>query len=64
MNEFTASYPVLSRKYDIPVLPFFVAERVWGWAGMMQADGIHATDKGNEVVARNVLPLVEPLLRK
>ncbi len=63
VNEFTATYPVLSRKYDVPVLPFLL-QNVYGVAGMMQADGIHATDKGNEVVARNVLPLVEPLLRK
>ena len=63
VNEFTASYPVLSKKYDVPVLPFLLRD-VYGVAGMMQADGIHATDKGNEVVARNVLPLVEPLLRR
>ena len=63
VNEFTATYPVLSKKYDVPVLPFLL-QNVYGVAGMMQADGIHATDKGNEVVARNVLPLVEPLLRK
>jgi hypothetical protein len=30
----------------------------------MQGDNIHATDRGNEVVARNVLPLVEAVLRK
>ena len=63
VNEFTATYPVLSKKYDVPVLPFLLRD-VYGVAGMMQADGIHATDKGNEVVAKNVLPLVEPLLRK
>ena len=63
VNEFTASYPVLGRKFDVPVLPFLLKD-VYGVAGMMQADGIHATDKGNAIVARNVLPLVEPLLRK
>ena len=31
---------------------------------MMQRDQTHATAKGNEVVARNVLPLVVPLLKK
>jgi lysophospholipase L1-like esterase len=30
----------------------------------MQADNIHATDQGNAVVARNLLPYVEPLLKK
>jgi len=31
---------------------------------MMQGDRTHATNKGNEVVAKNVLGLVEPLLVK
>jgi hypothetical protein len=30
----------------------------------MQADGIHATAQGNRQVARNLLPLVLPLLHK
>jgi hypothetical protein len=30
----------------------------------MQADNIHATDQGNAIVAQNILPLVEPLLKK
>ncbi len=63
VNSFTASYPTLAKKYSVPVLPFILKD-VYGVHGMMQADNIHATDKGNEVVARNVLPLVEPLLKK
>jgi hypothetical protein len=31
---------------------------------MIQADGIHATDKGNEAVAKNVLAMLEPMLRR
>ncbi len=31
---------------------------------MMQADQTHATAKGNAIVAKNVLPLVTPLLKK
>ena len=61
--NFTASYPTLGKKYGVPVLPF-ILKNVYGVEGLMQADNIHATDKGNEVVARNVLPLVEGLLRK
>ncbi len=63
VNDFTATYPLLAKKYAVPVLPFLL-QNVYGVAGLMQADGIHATDKGNEVVAKNVLPLVEPLLKK
>lgn len=63
INAFTANYPALGRKYDVPVLPFLLKD-VYGVDGMMQADNTHATDKGNEVVAQNVLPLVEALLRR
>ena len=63
VNAFTANYPALAKKYDVPVLPF-ILQHAYGVPGMIQADGIHATDQGNEVVAKNVLPLVEPLLKK
>jgi acyl-CoA thioesterase-1 len=63
ISAFTATYPLLGKKYRVPVLPFLL-KNVYGVDGMMQADKTHATDKGNEVVARNVLPLVEPLLKK
>jgi acyl-CoA thioesterase-1 len=54
---------VLAKKYRVPLLPFLL-QHVYGVPGMMQRDNIHATAKGNQVVARNVLPLVTPLLRK
>jgi len=63
VNSFTATYPTLARKYGIPVLPF-ILKGVYGVDGMMQGDGIHATDKGNAIVAKNVLQFVEPLLKK
>jgi len=63
VTEFTASYPVLGRRYDVPVIPFLLKD-VYGVDGMMQADGIHATDQGNEIVAKNVLPLVEAQLKR
>ena len=63
VNAFTANYPTLAKKYDVPVMPF-VLKDVYGVAGMMQADGIHATNQGNAIVARNLLPYVEPVLKK
>jgi len=63
VKAFTASYPVLGRKYDLPVIPFLLKD-AYGVDGMIQADGIHATDRGNEVVARNVAPLVEAQLKR
>ena len=63
VSSFTESYPTLGRKYGVPVLPFLL-KGVYGVNGLMQADNIHATNKGNAIVAENVRPLVEALLRK
>ena len=63
ISSFTATYPLLGKKYRVPVLPFLLKD-VYGVDGMMQADKTHATNKGNEVVARNVVPFVEPLLKR
>jgi acyl-CoA thioesterase-1 len=63
VTAFTNTYPQLARKYDVPVLPFLL-KNVYGIQGLMQGDNIHATDRGNAIVAKNILPLVEPLLKK
>jgi len=63
VNAFTANYPTLARKYSIPLLPFLL-DHVYGVPGLMQRDNTHATNQGNAIVAKNVLPLVEPLLNK
>lgn len=63
VQSFTASYPTLAKQFHVPVLPFLLKD-VYGVNGLMQRDNIHATNRGNEIVARNVLPYVEPLLRR
>ncbi len=63
VNAFTANYSTLAHKYEVPVLPF-ILKNVYGVPGLMQADNIHATDQGNAIVAQNLLPYVEPLLKK
>jgi acyl-CoA thioesterase I len=63
IHQFDETYSVLAKKYQVPLLPFLLKD-VYGTAGMMQRDNIHATSKGNQMVARNVLPLVQPLLKK
>ena len=63
IRDFNQTYVVLGAKYKVPMLPFLL-EGAFGQAGMMQADRTHATAKGNEVVARNVLGLVQPLLKR
>jgi acyl-CoA thioesterase-1 len=63
IRQFNQTYALLAAKYHVPMLPFLL-KNVYGVEGSMQTDGIHATDQGNAQVAKNLLPLVEPLLRK
>jgi acyl-CoA thioesterase-1 len=63
IHQFNETYALLAGKYHVPLLPFLLQD-VYGTAGSMQADGIHATARGNQQVARNLLPLVTPLLHK
>jgi acyl-CoA thioesterase-1 len=62
VNAFDANYTALARQYRVPLLPFLLKD-VYGLPGMMQRDNIHATGKGNAVVARNVLQLLTPVLQ-
>jgi acyl-CoA thioesterase I len=63
IKQFNQTYALLAAKYHVPMLPFLLQD-VYGTPGGMQADGIHATDEGNAQVAKNLLPLLEPLLKK
>jgi acyl-CoA thioesterase-1 len=63
IRQFDQTYVLLAAKYHVPLLPFLLQD-VYGVDGSMQADGIHATDQGNAQVARNLLPLIVPLLKK
>ncbi len=61
--QFTGNYASLGKQFNLPVLPFLLKD-VYGVDGMMQADRTHATAMGNQVVAKNVLHYVTPLLKK
>jgi acyl-CoA thioesterase-1 len=63
IRQFNEIYALLGKQYHVPLLPFLLQD-VYGTAGSMQADGIHATAQGNRQVARNLLPLLLPLLHK
>jgi acyl-CoA thioesterase I len=63
IQQFNATYSLLAKKYNVPLLPFLL-QGVFGVEGMMQPDRTHATAAGNQIVASNVLPLVTPLLKK
>ncbi|HEY3990073.1 MAG TPA: arylesterase [Acidobacteriaceae bacterium] len=63
IRQFNETYALLAKQYHVPLLPFLL-QRVYGTAGSMQPDGLHATAQGNQQVARNLLPLLTPLLHK
>jgi acyl-CoA thioesterase-1 len=63
IHQFNETYALLARKFHVPLLPFLL-QGAYGTEGSMQADGIHATAQGNQQVARNLLPLITPLLHK
>lgn len=63
IKQFTDTYSLLAQKYQVPLLPF-ILNGVFGVDGMMQADRTHATAEGNKIVAKNILTLVQPLLKK
>jgi acyl-CoA thioesterase I len=62
-QQFNQTYTLLAKQYRVPMLPFLL-KNVYGVPGLMQRDNTHATAKGNEVVARNVMSLILPLLKK
>jgi len=61
IQSFESIYKDLAAKYKLPLIPFLLQGAV-GVPGMMQPDGIHATVKGNEVVANLVMRTLQPLL--
>jgi acyl-CoA thioesterase-1 len=61
-DDFAALYPRLAKELDVPLVPFLL-EGVGGVRDLNQADGIHPTAEGQEIVAKNVLPYLEEVMR-
>jgi acyl-CoA thioesterase-1 len=59
--QFNAIYPDLAKAFDVPLYPFFL-EGVATDAKLNQADGLHPTAEGVDVVVKNILPMVEAFL--
>jgi len=59
--RFNAIYPELSKSLGVPLYPFFL-EGVAAEAKLNQADGIHPTADGVDVIVKNILPMVEALV--
>ena len=59
--RFNAIYPDLAKSFGVPLYPFFL-EGVAADARLNQADGMHPTADGVDVIVKNILPTVEAFL--
>ena len=60
-DRFNAIYPTLSKSFGVPLYPFFL-EGVAADAKLNQADGLHPTAEGVDIIVKNILPSVEAFL--
>ena len=60
---FAAIYPKLAKELNLPLVPFLL-EGVAGKKELNQADGIHPTAPGQEMLAKTVLVHLRPLLQQ
>ena len=59
--RFNAIYPDLAKSFGVPLYPFFL-EGVAADARLNQADGLHPTAEGVDVIVKSILPTVEAFL--
>jgi len=59
--RFNAIYPDLAKSFGVPLYPFFLAG-VAADTRLNQADGLHPTAEGIDVIVKNILPTVEAFL--
>lgn len=62
-EEFRKMYPELAKKNDVTLIPFLL-KGVGGDPELNQADGIHPTARGHEILAENVWKELKPILKK
>ena len=60
-TTFDQIYPALALQHKVPFYPFFLAGVV-GKPELNQADGMHPTSAGVDVIVKRILPLVEETL--
>jgi acyl-CoA thioesterase-1 len=62
-GRFEAMYRMLAKEYQLVLIPFFL-EGVGGSASLNQADGIHPTKEGYQVIVEQVLKVLRPMLNE
>jgi acyl-CoA thioesterase-1 len=59
--RFNAIYPDLAKSFGVPLYPFFL-QGVAADAKLNQADGMHPTAEGVDIIVKNILPTVQAFL--
>ena len=62
-DQFFNSYTVLGKELRVPVVPFLL-DGIALSPELMQADGIHPNEQGQDKLVANVWPALQPLLGK
>ena len=60
-DRFNAIYTDLSKSFGVPLYPFFL-DGVAADAKLNQADGIHPTAAGVDIIVNNIMPAIETFL--
>jgi acyl-CoA thioesterase-1 len=61
-ERFNTIYPDLAKSLGVPLYPFFL-DGVAADAKLNQADGIHPTPEGVDIIVKKMMPMVEAFLR-
>jgi acyl-CoA thioesterase-1 len=59
--RFNAIYPDLAKSFGVPLYPFFL-DGVAADTRLNQADGMHPTAEGVDIIVKNILPTVQAFL--
>jgi len=62
-RAFDVIYPALAKDHDVALYPFFL-DGVAGDPKLNQADGMHPTAAGVDVIVERIAPLVEEILKQ
>jgi acyl-CoA thioesterase-1 len=63
IKAFAGVYPEIARKYEIPLMPFFL-EGVAGDPRLNQPDGLHPTAKGYRRIVEHLYPYVLGVIKR
>lgn len=63
IHSFDSMFPALATRHHTAIVPMIYKNLV-NVRGTIQADGIHPTAKGSEIIASMLLPALKPLLRR